>query len=103
MKTIDVVRNSIPSEGKFTADELGEELGFPIEYGFQNTCKKATRYLLQLCKEGVIVQWFISNGSKADTTDCCPMFTVYYMRIDSKIFADIMSRGVRKLVGHRII
>ena len=74
---IDKVRDVVPKESKFTSTDIAILMDFPIEYGFQDQSKKAVRYLRQLCKEGLLYQQFISNGSKADTTDCCPSHTIY--------------------------
>lgn len=103
MKTIlEKVKEAIPTDGRFTAVDIAEIIGLPINIWFQNSSPIATKYLLQLCKTGMIVQWVVSNGGKHDTIDNCPSWSMYYVRKNSPTFDWIMSGSNRRLDGYKI-
>jgi hypothetical protein len=90
MKIKDRIKLGFPREGKYTADQIADIVGLPVREigtrGYENrTSPTCARYLLQLCKEGFLFQWFIGVGTKGDLTDSAPSWEVFYMWADSEL------------------
>lgn len=90
-------------EGKFTAVDIANEIGYPLkDDAVYPTCPNVRRMLTKLCKEGILFQWVTGNGISPFTISEVPTYTVNYLRRDSNLAKTLTEHPNRILTGYRI-
>lgn len=90
-------------QGKFTAVDIAEEIGYPLDKSaYYPTCPNVRVALTKLCKSGLLYQWIIGEGMSASAISNTPNYTVNYLRRDSNLAKTLTEHPNRELVGYRI-
>ena len=90
-------------QGKFTAVDIAEEIGYPLnETAYFPSCRNVRVILTKLCKEGLLYQWITGNGLSPTSIGNTSTYTVNYLRRDSDLASILLNHSNRKLIGYRI-
>lgn len=90
-------------QGKFSAVDIAEEIGYPIDgFGCLATCKNVRVVLTNLCKDGLLYQWITGNGLSPFAITNTAKYSVDYLRRDSELAKTLTTHPNRTLVGYRI-
>ena len=90
-------------QGKFSAVDIAEEIGYPIDgFGCLSTCKNVRVILTNLCKEGLLYQWITGNGLSPYAITNTAKYSVEYLRRDSELAKTLLEHPNRTLAGYRI-
>lgn len=90
-------------QGKFSAVDIAEEIGYPIDnIGCLSTCKNVRVILTKLCKDGLLYQWITGNGLSPFAITNTAKYSVEYLRRDSELAKTLLEHPNRTLTGYRI-